>query len=200
MCGSALAPLTCRVVVAIALSLTISVFNGCSKEEVKQALDEATAKTKRLTESAVEAVAERLPENGNIQLKTNPPTEPSKQADLELIVIGDGRPNVVQIMTYDPSTSSRSYPAILLHGTTDTSTISALAGKTIQCDIYLSSAASAPIAMTKPGKSVSITFGPLVPEDNAIRGTLGMANLIGSDDQAITILGGEILAVTREGE
>ncbi|MCP4885022.1 MAG: hypothetical protein GY904_00185 [Planctomycetaceae bacterium] len=184
----------------MALSLTISVFNGCSKEEVKQALDEATAKTKQLTESTVEAVEERLPENGNIQLKTNPPTEPSKQADLELIVIGDGRPNVVQIMTYDPSTSSRSYPAILLHGTTDTSTISALAGKTIQCDIYLSSAASAPIAMTKPGNSVSVTFGPLVPEDNAIRGTLGMASLIGSDDQAITILGGEILAVTREGE
>jgi len=49
-------------------------------------------------------------------------------------------------------------------------------------------------------KSVSVTFGPLVPEDNAIRGTLGMASLIGSDDQAITILGGEILAVTREGE
>ncbi|MDF1841081.1 MAG: hypothetical protein P1U77_06565 [Rubripirellula sp.] len=200
MCGSALAPLTCRVVVAIALSLTISVFNGCSKEEVKQALDEATAKTKQLTESAVEAVAERLPENGNIQLKTNPPTEPSKQADLELIVIGDGRPNVVQIMTYDTSTSPRSYPAILLHGTTDASTISSLAGKTIQCDMYLSSASSAPIAMTKPGKSVSVTFGPLVPEDNAIRGTLGMASLIGSDDQAITILGGEILAVTREGE
>lgn len=200
MCGSAHAPLTCRVVVVIALSVTISVFNGCSKEDVKQALDEATAKTKQLTESAVEAVEERLPENGNIQLKTNPPTEPSKQADLELIVIGDGRPNVVQIMTYDPSTSSRSYPAILLHGTTDASTISSLAGKTIQCDMYLSSASSAPIAMTKPGKSVSVTFGPLVPEDNAIRGTLGMASLIGSDDQAITILGGEILAVTREGE
>ena len=66
--------------------------------------------------------------------------------------------------------------------------------------MYLSSASSAPIAMTKPGKSVSVTFGPLVPEDNAIRGTLGMASLIGSDDQAITILGGEILAVTREGE
>ena len=58
----------------------------------------------------------------------------------------------------------------------------------------------APIAMNKPSKSVSVMFGPLVPEDNAIRATLGMASLIGSDDQAITILGGQILAVTREAE
>ena len=199
MSGSAYAPLTCRVVVSIAIVMTISVFNGCSKEDVKQALDEAIAKTKQLTKSAVEAVEERLPGDGNIQLKINPPTR-TKQADLGLIVIGDGRPNVVQIMSYDPSTSSRSYPAILLHGTTDASTISSLAGKTIQCDMYLSSAASAPIAMTKPGKSISITFGPHVPDDNAIRATLGMASLIGSDDQAFTILGGEILAVIREGK
>ncbi len=200
MCGSPNADLTCRTFVILALLLMVSVLNGCSKEDVKKALNDATEKTKRLTESAVDAVEERLPENGNIQLKTNPPTEPIKQADVELISIGDGRPNVVQIMTYDPSTSSRSYPAVLLHGTTDASTVSSLAGKTIQCDMYLSSASSAPISMTKPGKSVAVTFGPLIPEDNAISATLGMASLIGSDDQPITILGGEILAVTREGE
>ena len=200
MCESPNAHLTCHSVVAFALLLTLSVSNGCSKEDVKQALDDATAQTKRLTESAVEAVEERLPETGKIQLKTNPPTEPIKRADVELIAIGDGRPNVVQILTYDPSTSARSFPAVLLHGTTDASTVSSLAGTTIQCDMYLSTASSAPIAMTKPGQSVAVTFGPLIPEDNAISATLGMASLIGTDDQPITILGGEILAVTREGE
>ena len=73
-------------------------------------------------------------------------------------------------------------------------------GTTVQCDMYLSVNASAPIAMTQPGKSVSVTFGPLVPEDNAITATLGMASLIGADDQPTKILGGEIIAIIREGE
>jgi len=181
----------------VALLVSLAVLAGCSKEEMKQALDDATAKTKSLTESAVEAVEERLPETGSLQLDMEATGGPIKGVDLELISIGDGRPNVIQILTYDPQSNSRTDPTVMLHGTTDAGTASSLAGKTVQCDMYFRASSTAPIAMTKPGQSVDVTFESMLPEDNAVKATLGSASLIGSDDKPVTIRGGEIVAVVR---
>ena len=103
---------------------------GCSKEELKQKFEEVKAKTKSMTESAVQAVEEKLPETGHIALEMNPPVE-FKKADLELISIGDGRPNVVQIVTYDPRATARGFPSLMLQGTTTATSASALAGETV---------------------------------------------------------------------
>jgi hypothetical protein len=179
------------LLLAIAIAPT-----GCSKEEIKQRFDEAKAKTRAMTESAVEAVEERLPETGSIALQTNPPVE-IKKADIELISIGDGRPNVVQIITYNPSTTTRTYPSVLLHGTTTANSAAALAGETVMCDMYYQASATAPAAMTKPGGYVSVEFGALNAEDNALPATLREAELVGSDDKPVQIRGGAIVAVIR---
>jgi hypothetical protein len=170
--------------------------SGCSKEEIKQKFEEAKAKTQEMTASAVEAVEERLPESGSIVLEMTPVVE-IKQADVELISIGDGRPNVVQIVSYDPSTTSRSFPCVLLHGTTTAKSASALAGETITCDMYFQASPTAAVAMTKPGGSVSVQFGAVNVEDNALSATLLQAELVGSDDKPVQIRGGEIVAVIR---
>ncbi len=169
---------------------------GCSKEEMKQAYEEAKAKTESLTESAVQAVEDKLPESGSITLEMTPAAK-ARQADVEVISIGDGRPNVVQIVTYDPSAGTRTFPAVLLHGTTSATSVSALAGETVNCDLYFQASPTAPIAMTKPGGSVAVTFGSLNVDDNALPATLGSAELIGSDDKPLQIRGGEIVAVVR---
>lgn len=185
-------------VVTLLISIvSVASMSGCSKDEMKKALDDATAKTKSLTESAVEAVEERLPETGSFQLDMDEAGDPIKGVDLELVSIGDGRPNVIQILTYDPQSNSRTYPAVMLHGTTDVSTASSLAGKTVQCDMYFRASPTAPIAMTEPGQSVAVTFESMLPEDNAVKATIGLASLVGSDDSSITIRGGEIVAVVR---
>ena len=118
----------------LVLSFTLVLFlaPGCSKEELNQALESAKSKTKSLTSSTVEEI---VPVSGEVILnfKTNPIK--IANAEIDLIRIRDGRPNVIQITTYDPETSARSYPVLLLHGITNISTTASLAGETIQCDV-----------------------------------------------------------------
>ena len=169
---------------------------GCSKAEITQAIEDAKVKTQEITDTTVEAVKERLPERGSIKLRSTPAIE-TGQADVELISIGDGRPSVVRIISYDPDASSPSYPAVLLQGTTAATSASALAGQTVDCDMYVQSTSGATVAMTRPGKSVAVTFGSLNVEDNALSASLGITDLLMSDDQSLSVGGGEIVAVVR---
>lgn len=186
------------------LLLVVVAGSGCSKEEMQEKLEAAKAKTKSLTDSAVQAVEERLPESGHVALELDAsqgsgasgPIE-LKLANIEVIAIGDGRPNVVQIVTYDPSASSRTFPSLMLHGTTTASSASALSGTTVDCDMYYQSSASDPIAKTAIGQTVAVSFGALNAEDNALPATIGAVGLVGSDDQPVRIRGGELLAVIR---
>ena len=180
----------------ILLALGIVILAGCSKEEIKQKMQDAQSKLEAVAESTVEAVEEKLPETGSITLQTTPATEAS-QADLELISVGDGRPSVVRIVSYDPSNTTRAYPAIMLQGTTNATSAAGLANQTVKFDMYLQASPSGPVAMTKPGESVTVTFRTMMVEDNALPATLSSAKLLGSDFRPVDIRGGEIVAVVR---
>ena len=171
---------------------------GCSKEEMNQALETAKSKTKSITDSAVEAVEETLPETGEVTLNLKPDPIAIANAEIDLIAIGDGRPNVIQIATYDPDASSLSYPALLLHGVTDMSTTSSLSGQKILCDVYYQENETSPIAMTKPGEALTVTFQQYNPTEETLTATLGVISLLASDGSVIRIEGGAVLAVIRE--
>lgn len=166
---------------------------------MKQALADAKAKTESAVSQVGAAVEEKLPETGNMKLDVTPSVEESKRADVELITIGGGRPNVIQIVNYDPATTARSFPVVLLHGTTTVSSVSALAGSSVDCDMYFQATSASPIAITPPGGSVKVTFGSM-NEDNALSATLGSAQLVDSADKPVQVRGGQVLAVVRGGE
>ena len=168
---------------------------GCSKEDITKAIEDAKAKTQSIAETAVTAAEEQLPETGSVRLEMNPPLQ-IDQAEIEVISIGDGRPNVVQISTYDTA-RKKTFPALLLHGTTSATNASALARSSIDCDMYVQAASRDPIAMTKPGGSVKLTFESLNVKDNAIPATLAMAELIDSDGNPVLVQGGALLMVVR---
>lgn len=186
------------IMVVLPFTLVLFLAPGCSKEEMDQALETAKSKTKSMTNSAVEAVEETLPESGEVTLNIKPNPIAISNAELDLISIGDGRPNVVQITTYDPDASSRSYPALLLHGITNMSTASSLAGEKVQCDVYYQASETSPIAMTQPGEAMTVAFQQYNPTDQALTATLGMISMLGSDGSVIQIEGGDVLAVIRE--
>ncbi|TWU58283.1 hypothetical protein [Rubripirellula reticaptiva] len=173
--------------------------SGCSKAEMKQALEEAKVKTQDLAASTQKAVEKHLPSSGEITLRTTPATKTTGRATLEVIAIGNGRPNVVQVTSYDPANSSKDYPAILLHGTTDASSVSALAGKTVSCDVYLHASRTSAVAMTGPGQSAQLTFTSINSDDQTIKATIGAVQLVTSDGKAVSVQGGDLLAVVREG-
>lgn len=172
---------------------------GCSKEELKEKLKQAQEKVESVAESTVKAVEDKLPETGSITLEMSPSVEEMKRADFELITIGDGRPNVIQILTYDPASSTRTYPCVLLHGTTKATSAAGLSSETVACDMYLQASAISPIVMTKPGGSVAVTFGSLNVDEDTLTATLGAADLVSADNSPINISGGQLVAVVREG-
>ena len=186
------------IMVVLPFTLVLFLAPGCSKEEMNQALETAKSKTKSMTNSAVEAVEEALPESGEVTLNFKPDPISISNAALDLISIGDGRPNVVQISTYNPDASSRSYPALLLHGTTNMSTASSLAGEKVQCDVYYQESENSPIAMTQPGEAMTVAFQQYNPTEKVLTATLGIISLRGSDGSVIQIEGGNVLAVIRE--
>ena len=186
------------IMVVLPFTVVLFLAPGCSKEEMNQALETAKSKAESMTNSAVEAAEETLPEAGEVTLNFKPDPIAISNAALDLISIGDGRPNVVQISTYNPNASSRSYPALLLHGTTNMSTASSLAGEKVQCDVYFQKSENSPIAMTQPGEAMTVAFQQYNPTDKALTATFGIISLRGSDGSVIQIEGGNVLGVIRE--
>ena len=186
------------IMVVLPFTVVLFLAPGCSKEEMNQALETAKSKAESMTNSAVEAAEETLPEAGEVTLNFKPDSIAISNAALDLISIGDGRPNVVQISTYNPNASSRSYPALLLHGTTNMSTASSLAGEKVQCDVYFQKSENSPIAMTQPGEAMTVAFQQYNPTDKALTATFGIISLRGSDGSVIQIEGGNVLGVIRE--
>ncbi|MGB7324222.1 MAG: hypothetical protein WBD31_05085 [Rubripirellula sp.] len=191
--GAVLPPMLFTLLLAMLCS------SGCSKAEMKQALEEAKVKTQDLAASTQKAVEKHLPPSGEITLRTTPAIETTGRASLEVIAIGNGRPNVVQVTSYDPANSSKDYPAILLHGTTDAANASALAGKTLSCDVYLHASRTSAVAMTGPGQSAQLTFASIDPAEHTIKATIGSVQLVTSDGKSVSVQGGDLLAVVREG-
>ncbi len=187
------------IMVVLPFTVVLFLAPGCSKEEMNQALETAKSKAESMTNSAVEAAEETLPEAGEVTLNFKPDSIAISNAALDLISIGDGRPNVVQISTYNPNASSRSYPALLLHGITNISTASSLAGEKVQCDVYFQKSENSPIAMTQPGEAMTVAFQQYNPTDKALTATLGIISMRGSDGSVIQIEGGDVLTVIREG-
>ncbi|MDA8745185.1 hypothetical protein N9N28_11175 [Rubripirellula amarantea] len=171
---------------------------GCSKDEIKQAYEDAKAKTQEVTESTVTAVEAHLPESGKVSLRSTSPIEEASQATVEIISVGDGRPSSLQLFTYNPNSERFTYPAIHLHGPTSVSDVASLTGVTVPCDMYMLTSNSGQVAMTKPGESAQVTFGVFNRDEGTISATMSQVELMTSDDQTIAISGGEILAVVKE--
>ena len=172
---------------------------GCSKEEMKQALDDAKAKTQQVTKTAVAEIEERLPASGNIELRSNPKIEQASKATVRIISIGDGRPSSVEIASYNPS-SEPTYPAIYLHGPTTAADAQALSGQTVACDLYLQVKSHLPVAMTRPGESAQVTFNRFDAEEGTVIATIAPVELMTSDDQTLSVSGGNIVAVAKPTE
>ncbi|SMP55952.1 hypothetical protein SAMN06265222_10561 [Neorhodopirellula lusitana] len=202
-----------RVGSSIALLIAIAI-SGCSKESLKDAYDSAKSQTQDLASStqelassakesvstAVKAVEAKLPSKGSMVLQSDFSIPDPQRASVELIVIGDGRPNVVQICSYDPTSDQLIYPAVLLHGPTDLTSIGELSGTSVACDLYMQAESSSVIAMTKPGGHVDVMFGPLNAEDQTLTATIQPGEVTGSDQKTYQVQGGQVIAaVNTEG-
>lgn len=159
---------------------------GCSRSVVDQTTGDANAQTQSSTDPV-----------GNIRLDFAPPVELSN-AKLTLIRFPDGRPSVVQIANYDVEQDEHEYPAVLFHGTTAATTCISLSGQTIECRIYYQQSFSSLVAMTRPGETARLTFGPFDKLRRSLSGSLQPVELISSDNQIIPVAGGKLTTTVRD--
>lgn len=175
--------------------------SGCSKEKlndlansVKEQSNSLVEEGKKLTGDLADAAAEQLPETGKISLRTATPIETSA-AVLVIHVVGDGREASVQITSYEPSVDRLKSPSVFIEASSDIESASQLAGQSLSCVVFVEPSVGATISRTPLGKPATITFGSMNPQAGTISATLTPFELIGTDDTALSVAGGEVLAL-----
>jgi hypothetical protein len=161
---------------------------------VQETTQDFAAQSQEYIQGAVEAVEEQLPATGSIQLRLEPELQ-IDSASVEVIEIGDGRSNVMQLATYDTSADPEKYPAVLLHGHTRANTPSELVGETVACDLYIQTSFVADMLMTTAGSSVQVTFGRIDPKQGTVTARIGSGTLLSSADKTVRFNGGDIVAL-----
>ena len=177
---------------------------GCSKEKLQDFADTVqkegeslVIESKKMTDSLVETAKEQLPETGKMTIQTPEPIQLDR-AVVKLHSIGDGRKNSLQITSYDPGAARVSAPAVFIHSTTDVQTVALAAGQSIPCNLFVELKPGTPIARNPIGKPVAVTFGSMNMKEKTITATISPCTLVGSDNQPVSIGGGDILAVVLE--
>ncbi|MCG8652351.1 MAG: hypothetical protein MI861_21095 [Pirellulales bacterium] len=168
---------------------------GCSKEKAQDLVDSVSTQVRSLAESDEQSAATVLPEAGSVTLNLVSARTTIPGANLAVHVLGGGRPNVVQILTYDPNDNTRRYPCLMLHGTTTVDNPTGLVGQQIQCDLYFQASPTAPVAMTGPGDFVQVEFTQFDPVEKTIQATVGAATLIGSDGDQVVVGQSSLIAM-----
>lgn len=179
---------------------------GCSKDEMKkmatsvqQTTQDLAAQSQEYIQGAVETVEQQLPATGTVTLRLDPELQ-IDVANVELIKIGDGRPNVIQIASYDTASSPNKFPCLLLHGQTSVQDVTQLVGETVPCDLYVQQSSGGEILMTAAGTSLQITFRQLDQKKGTLKASIGSGRLIGSDESTVNLNGGSFDALIKTGD
>lgn len=178
---------------------------GCSKEErqkmattIQQQTQSIAEKTQQYTQAAVEAVEEKLPAAGSITLRMDPPVEFSS-ATVQVVSLGPGRGNVIQISTYDLGAGPKTYPSLLIQGSTEAETVASLVTQTVSCDLYMRASNNDPMLMTGIGRPVEVNFEQFDAKSNTIKASIYSGSLVSSDNKKITLNGGNVIALINSG-
>ena len=184
--------------VLFSVLVMLVLFPACTKEkleEISSGLEEGLG---QLPGAPLDPIKEVLPETGKIELQSSPPITVDK-AIAAVYAVGDGRPNSVQITSYDPGGTSTGSPSIFLHGNLDsgTSTVALVANKPVPCMMYVEQTSGGEVFRTPVGSPVKVIFGAMNMQEKTIEATLGPCALRGSDGNSIRIPGGKILAIVN---
>ena len=178
---------------------------GCSKESLDNALEAAKKKGGELTERAsteIAASAESvLPESGHVRFEFADGSHPisrveATSAEAEIIVVGSGRPNVLQIRNQTYSPDSTSMPRVIITAATDQTSPANLTGGQLKAQVYLQ-ASAAQAAIPMPGHTAQLTVARYDSEAGIIAGTLSLFRLVDAGGNELLVRGGEWLAVLK---
>ncbi len=186
----------CWIVFAIAFCSI-----GCSKKQLSDLADTVSEKggdlireSKQATDSLVNDPEPQPGPTGHFSVQLASPLE-FDQATIRLFVIGDGRPQSLQIATYDTESDQLSSPSLFLVGSTSIETIPLHENQTIACDLFIAPPLNRPLLRTPIGSTVDVTFDSIDFSVGTITGIISSCTLLSSDGTSVNCNGGQFRAV-----
>jgi hypothetical protein len=140
--------------VCIALMLAV-MLGGCSKEDLNKLTEQVKTATTDTVEQVQKQVAPVLPKTGQFQVTADGPVN-SPTGHAALIVLGEGRPAVLQLRSY-ANVNDETFPAIFFQGTTGVGTVADLVGKTVTGKVFLQNAVGGPVWASEDGAPVTVS-------------------------------------------
>ncbi len=165
---------------AIVLIFTVS---GCKQEQLEQF-------AKQVQEQTIDKLPElptpmKIVSVGAFKLQVDKAIETSK-ANARLIIVGDGRPNVLQLRSYQ-DIAADDFPSVLVQVNTTVTDISQLVGQTLNATVYLSASRYEPIWSCLDQSVASITIQSV--QENILKGDLRCDKLISSQNVSSPLSG-----------
>lgn len=162
--------------------ISLGIVGGCGKEE----LANLTQQVKEATVEKIDIPMPQIKPNpvGELQLATSTPLNLTN-ISIEVLVVGDGRPNVMQMQTSVPNAPTA--PAFLFRAETNATTAAQLIGQTIPVTMFVQATETGPIWMSPDDRPVTITFDKL--EETEVVGRINAGTLLGTDGQETPVSG-----------
>jgi hypothetical protein len=160
--------------------LSLLIGSGCKQEQLDQIVKQVQEQTIDQLPPPMKVVS-----TGAFKLQVDKPIE-SNKANVRLIVIGDGRPNVLQIRSYQDIAADE-FPSILAQANTTATDVSLLVGKTLDATVYISASKFEPIWSCLDQSTAKLTINSF--QENVLQGELRCDKLISSQDIASPLSG-----------
>jgi hypothetical protein len=171
----------------------IASISGCKQEQLEQFAKQVQEQTiDKLPSSMDLPTPMKIISAGAFKLQVDKPIETTK-ANVRLIVIGDGRPNVLQLRSYQDLAADE-FPAVLVQANTTATEISQLVGQTINATIYLSASKYEPIWSCLDQSMASLTVTSF--QENTLKAELRCDKLI-SSQESTSPMSGSVEAVLQ---
>jgi hypothetical protein len=165
---------------------------GCGKEELAKITEQVKEATVDKIDIPVPQI--KLQPIGEMQLATSTPVSLTN-ISMSVLVIGDGRPNVLQIQLTNPN--PQAVPAVFVRAETTATSVAQLIGQTVPVKMFVQPTAAGPIWSSPDDRPVSISFDKL--EETEVVGRINAGVLLGTDGVETPVSGSFRAVISQPG-
>ena len=177
--------------IGLIILATAAPFVGCDTGQVKDAVDSGVQRTTQVVEQTVETVKQEANLVGSMELTTDPPLT-AKACYAELIDTGEGRPNVFRLASYKSEELER-FPSIIVEAHVTETSLTSLAGKSIEGKVYAQLEDNGPVWSTPTGSQVTLSVTKV--DQKSVSCECAVATLINSDTGEESSVSGKFTAL-----
>ncbi len=156
-----------------------TVFLGCNSEQLNKMVEDVKSSTE-----VVKQEVQKIAPVGSIKLSIGGPIETSA-ASCSLMLMGDGRENVLQIRS--SASNSESYPSVLFQGLTTATTWNALAGEKVSGQLFVQTNGDNGLWQNEPDGKCSIRI--LSIQETELIGDLEQTSMVNAEGKSVVASG-----------